>query len=92
MKEKEFRKIVKEEIRNILSETTKGDIISQIYMWIIKGNMRKAMQAMQNDPELMRLANNVEELKKELLKRMSEDDNFGEFLLKTVKQMKNSRE
>lgn len=60
MKENEFRKLVREEVRTILSETSKGDVISKIYQWIIQGDMEKAMTALKYDPELMKLANNVE--------------------------------
>ena len=84
MKEKEFRKIVREEIQTLLSETTKGEILSKIYQWIIKGDMEKAMTALKYDPELMKLAKNIEELQKELLSRMSKDKKFTDFLLKTI--------
>ena len=84
MKEKEFRKIVKEEIQNILLETTKGDVVSKIYQWIIQGDMKKAMAALQYDPELVKLAKNTELLTKELLRRISNDKKFKDFLLKTI--------
>ena len=105
MKEKEFRKIVKEEIKKILDEAkvpdyvtgvTKsepmGGIISQIYQWIIRGDMEKAIAAMQNDPVLIKLASNVETLKKELIKRMSHDDKMLELVAQSVERLKKQRD
>ena len=97
MKEKEFRKLVREEIKSILedipSETPskKGDLISQIYQWIIQGDMEKAVTAMQNDPTLMKLANNVELLKKELIKRMSQDKGMMDLISQSIDNLRKQR-
>ncbi len=95
MKEKEFRRIVREEIRKIMSEDSniipkkeKESIISQIYQWIIRGDMQKAVTAMQNDPTLLKLANNVEALKNELLKRMAKDDKMLQLISQSIDRLK----
>ena len=93
MKEQEFRKMVREEIQHILFEESpfeenKENLISQIYQWIIRGDMDKAMKAMQNDPELLKLAKNVDDLKAELLKRMAGDDVFMSLLANSVRRLK----
>jgi hypothetical protein len=96
MKEKEFRKLIREEIKNLLNENLnaiiskqeKENIILQIYQWIIKGDMKKAVTAMQNDPTLLKLANNVEALKNELLKRMAQDDKMLELISQSINRLK----
>ncbi len=94
MKEKEFRKIVREEIKKMMKEdftlpqNKKESIASQIYQWIIQGDMEKAYTAMQNDPTLLKLANNIEMLKKELVKRISKDDKMLQLISQTVDKLK----
>lgn len=94
MNTSEFKKLVKEELKKAMSEMnnpeeeTKNSLISQIYQWIIKGDMKSAQQAMQNDPELLKLANNVEVLKKELLHRMAKDEKMLELVYNAIQDIK----
>ena len=99
MKKNDFRKMVREEIKKVLfedipygKENEKSNIISQIYQWIIRGDMEKAMKAMQNDPTLLKLAKNVDDLKHELLKRMSKDEKMLELISNSVKRLRQKRD
>ncbi len=101
MKEKEFRKLVKEEIKKILYEDVdiksnpnninKESILSQIYQWIIRGDMDKAAKAMQNDPTLVKLANNIDALKKELVRRMENDKATYDLFANAIETIKKRR-
>jgi len=60
-------------------------LISKIYMYLIRGQMNKAIERMQNDPELKRLKQKVDDAKTKFHDVAMKDEKFQAFILKTIK-------
>lgn len=97
MEEKEFRKLVKEELNSIIKEKKlfevdvpkklTNDLFSKIYIWIMRGEITKAIQAIKHDPELEKLVKNNEILYKKIKQKMETDDSFLKFALNMYKEL-----
>ena len=96
MKEKEFRKIVREEIKSLLDEakvpnyvtsTTKSgpitDLISKFYLYIIRHDLESAQKYFIHNPELLQLSKEIKNTSKNVANELLKDKNFVEFLKKT---------
>jgi len=96
MKEKEFRKIIREEIKNLLDDakvpdyitsTTKSgqltDLISKFYLYIIRHDLESAQKYLIHNPELLQLSKEIKATSKNVADELLKDKNFVEFLKKT---------
>lgn len=96
MKEIEFRKLVREEIKNMLNEanvpnyvtsaTKSGpitDLISKFYLYIIRHDLQSAQKYLIHNPELLQLSKEIKDTSKSVANELLKDKNFVEFLKKT---------
>lgn len=88
MKEKEFRKLVREELSNVLSEAKQSgvltDLIAKFYMLIIKKDMQSSLTYLQNNPELKKAAENIKTQSDIVANTLLHDKKFLEFLKNNV--------
>jgi len=103
MKKSELKKIIKEEIKNAFilaefekinsdSEENKESFLSKLYQWLIRGDLKKAISMMQNDPVLNKMEQNLKELEKELAKKILNDEKMLELIYQAIQQVKKQKE
>jgi len=91
MKEKEFRKLIREEINNYLDEDTEEsshlkNLIAKFYLFIIKNDLNKAKEMLKNNPELQKLAVDIKRESDVIAANLLKNKDFVEFLLRNNKE------
>lgn len=93
MNEKEFRKLVRTEVKAILQETdnfrtkksksagTLSDVLVKFYLYLIRNDLHSAEQYLKNNPELLKMAKNIKQQNSKLASELFKDKDFIKFLL-----------
>jgi glutamyl-tRNA reductase len=96
MKTNILRKIIREELKNSLKEMsemkkrkTVQELIANIYMKIMNGQIEAAKRALSNDPELQKMAQRLDDLTNEMADKMMENP---EATIEWLMKLKNNKD
>lgn len=92
MNEKQFRKIVREELKTMLSEgsikSALDDVVSKFYLLIIQNDINAAREYLQNHPELNKIAQDIKIQSKKVASELIKDEKFWDWLIKLSQENK----
>ena len=93
----QIRKLIREELDDFQKTQTvpdykkkqqASDVISNLYILLMKGQIETAKKMLASDPHLQALATNINTMTHELGKKLRNDDNFLQHMSKIVDKMK----
>lgn len=93
MKEREFRKLVRNELKKqfskskkILVENDLSTAITNFYIWLMKKPIEKAKKELQDNPKLQQIAQDIKTQNVNVAHELIKDKEFLKFLLQKVKE------
>ena len=84
MKESQFRKLIREELKDYINEeseegNTLKNLIANFYQFIIRSDINAAKQKLKNNPELQRMATDIKRESDFIASELLKDKSFIEF-------------